>query len=102
MAVNLQRVREHLRTCELESLFIEELGWDKPAGGPLTIPVDGDTFTLTPVADKRGFTVFLCVNAHGSIPPRATRMRLDKETRKHRHEHMIVYTDARRQTQVWQ
>jgi len=103
MPVSQPRVREYLRACDFRSLFIEELGWDNPSDPPLPIPLEEESFTLRPIAEKRGFSVFLCSPcADGSVPPRALRMRIDKETRKLRHEHMIVYTDESRENQIWQ
>jgi hypothetical protein len=59
MTINTARARHYLKNFKLEELFIEELGWDRHAA-ELHIPVDGHTYALRAVAEKRGAQVFVC------------------------------------------
>jgi hypothetical protein len=102
MPLNLNTVRQYLRDFEFKKLFIEELGWDHYKAR-LDIAVEGQTFILNAVAQKRGFQVFVCESESSSqIPDHATRRKIDKELTKSAHEHLIVYIDTPKTTQLWQ
>ncbi len=102
MTANLARIRLCLQQFHFRTLFLQELGWDRPAGG-LTVVVDGRTFGLQAVAEKRGFQVFAyTADDDGGLPEYATRCKIERQAAKLAHEHLIVYTDAARTTQKWQ
>ena len=65
---------------------------------------DESEYILTTIAQKRGMAVFLCpARTDGSIPDYAIRRKIQREVAKSVHEHLIIYTDAQRQTtQIWQ
>lgn len=48
MPIDAARVRGYLKAFDFRSLFIEELGWDRPNGGALEIEVEGRRFRLEP------------------------------------------------------
>jgi hypothetical protein len=83
---------------DLSRLFVEELGWDRHAGS-LEVLVDGRPFSLDPVAHKRGLAVYCCP---GQIPDYLTRRRIERQVAKSIHEHLIIYTDEGKSTQIWQ
>jgi methylase of polypeptide subunit release factors len=96
------RVRHYLQHFELEKLFIEELGWDRHAA-TLEIPIDSHVYTLRGFAEKRGVQIFLCMpDGEGEIPDYATRRKIEKKATKAAYEHLIIYIDRSRTTQVWQ
>jgi hypothetical protein len=100
---NMDRIRCAIRDFDFSALFIEELGWDRFRGAPLTVMIGGESFTLRPVAQKRDVAVLRCdPNAEGGVPDNATRKKIDAEVRRQYHEHLIIYTDAGRTQQVWQ
>jgi hypothetical protein len=102
MVVDATRLRQNLREFDFTNLFIEELGWDRLRVRPHEIPVDGTAYTLTPVAEKRGFQVFTCSpGPEGEIPDRPTRMRIERELTRLAFEHLIVFVDAGRAMQRW-
>ena len=113
MTLSIPRVRHYLRECNLEKLFIEELGWDRYYA-QLAVPVDGRTYTLSAIAEKRGVQIFQCqpdaagsigatVSAQGeALPDYATRRKLETQVTKSAYEHLIVFVDAARTTQIWQ
>jgi len=96
------RVREYVKSVNFTKLFIEELGWDRHTNR-LDIPVDGQVFNLTAVAQKKGMVAFSCEpRADGEIPDHATRRKIERQVSKSVHEHFILYLDKDRTTQIWQ
>ena len=102
MTIDISRIRQYLKTFDLQPLFIEELGWDHHSAEYEAL-VDGQTFTLTAIAEKRGMTAFRCASLEdGTIPDYPTRRKIERQTTQWVHEHIIVYTDTDQTTQVWQ
>ena len=97
MAIDSQRARALLKECNLTGLFREELGWDNHHG-KLAVPVDGTTHVLHAIAEKRGLAVYHC----SSIPDYATRRKIERNVAKSVREHMIVFSDAAKTSQIWQ
>lgn len=96
------RARRYLKDFDLRTLFIEELGWDRHRQ-ELSVPVDGEEHRLHAVAHKCGLVAFLCApTGAGAIPPYATRRRIETQVAQAVNQHLIVYTDADHQQQVWQ
>ena len=82
MTLSMPRIRHYLRECNLAKLFIEELGWDHHSA-QLTVAVDGHTYTLSAIAEKRGVQIFECqTDAASSIPGYATRRKLETQITK--------------------
>ena len=102
MTLSVPRVRHHLKNFELEKLFIEELGWDRYSS-VFDVPIDGNSFTLRAVAQKRGAQIFECrSDAAGKIPDHNLRRKIERQITKCAYEHLIIFTDAARTTQIWQ
>jgi hypothetical protein len=96
------RVREYVKSFNFTKLFIEELGWDRHTNR-LDIPVDGQVFKLAAVAQKKGMVAFNCDSgADGQPPDHATRRKIERQVSKSVHEHLILYLDKDRTTQIWQ
>lgn len=95
-------VRRHLKQFDLRRLFIEELGWDNHQS-EVEVPLDDGTCVLHAIAEKRGMVAFeACVVPDGGVPDYATRRSIERSVAKVAHEHLIIYTDAAKTTQVWQ
>ncbi len=94
---------DHLKHFRFTELF-NELGWDLPAQQqPYIVAVGDDTFSLDVVADKRSVQVLQCrPDAAGRIPDYATRQKIERKVTAEVREHLIVFTDAAKTTQVWQ
>jgi Eco57I restriction-modification methylase len=102
MTFSVPRVRHYLREFALEKLFIEELGWDRHSGR-LTVQVDGYTYTLHALAEKRGVQIFQCQpDARGNIPDYTSRRKIEKQVTKSAYEHLLIYIDTAKTLQVWQ
>ena len=100
MAFNTEQVRQAIQNFDFDRLFLEELGWDNPPGWTVPIEVDDRVYELLPVAEKAGMVAY--VHRAGRIPPRATRMRIDRKLAKVAYEHLIVFRDSSKARQVWQ
>lgn len=93
MTVDSAATRELLRRGDLRGLF-NDLGWDHFRTN-LTFSVDGTTYELRGLAEKRGVQVFQCVPAlDGQIPQREIRTKIDTLLRQSAHEHLLIFTNA--------
>jgi len=102
MSINKARVQELLQRFEFKRLFIEEIGWDNH-DAVHAVEVDGTTYILEAVAEKRGVQIFACKpNSAGEMPDYNTRMKIDTKLRKIAHEHLIIYYNAEKTQQRWQ
>src|SRR5450759_5678558 len=100
---NRQKIRQCLRDFNFKTLFVEELGWDIFNEHHLMIPVDGTTYVLRPLVEKRGVKVFVCdPDAESRIPTDSVLRKIEREVTRHAYEHFIIYVDAAREHQVWQ
>lgn len=101
MSIDHARFHKLLSDFKLEALF-NELGWDHPTLKSQTITVNGDSFTLSQVANKRGVAVLRCSpDAHGNIPARTVLLKIEREAAKIAHEHLLVFADAAQSTLTW-
>ena len=102
MQINRDEIRQLLRNFELETLFIEELGWERHTQS-INITIDEIEYLLTAIAHKRGMVVFLCAaTPDGTIPDRQIRHKIQRAVARSVHEHLIIFTDADTTTQIWQ
>lgn len=97
MKINIAAVRKCLKMFDFKTLFREHLGWDNYQA-QIDIFVDGKTFHLTALAQKRGFVAFY----YPSIPDRPTRLKIDHQITKSAREHFVIYTDQPNGRQIWQ
>ena len=102
MQHKIDQTRNYLQESEFESLFVEELGWEYHTQ-ELPVKVEHTDYTLTAIAEKRGMVVFLCAATQNApLPNYATRREIQRQVAKSVHEHVIIYTDAAKTTQLWQ
>ena len=102
MRISRDRVSQFLKDFEFETLFVEELGWDRHSQA-LPIRVNETEYSLTGVAEKRGMVVFYySAPSEDNIPSYAIRRKIEREVAKSVHEHLIIYTDRSNTTQIWQ
>ncbi|GHV41199.1 hypothetical protein FACS1894187_22770 [Synergistales bacterium] len=101
-AINPKKFQELLDKFDLVRLFIEELGWDNAVLKPQKITVDGEDFTLTPLAQKRGVAIFRCSpDREGKVPHRTVTLALEKEALKIAHEHLLIFADKEESILTW-
>jgi hypothetical protein len=103
MTLSVARLRHYLQDFQLEKLFIEELGWDRYSGQVPPVTVDGRTYLLRGLAQKRGVQIFLCdPDGDGRMPDHGTRRKIEKQVTKSAYEHLIVFVDGAHTVQIWQ
>lgn len=102
MPLDRKRCRPLLQSFDFRNLFIEELGWDTHKA-TLDIPLKDGGARLVSISHKRGFVAWNCATpVGGKFPDSATRRRIEREATKAAHEHLIIFTDAKKTRQVWQ
>ena len=102
MALSIAEGRNLLTAYEFKTLFIEKLGWNRYKA-KLEISVDGETFTLLAISEKCGMAAFVCdPGADGRIPDYPMRRKIERQVAKSVHEHLVIFTDKKRSTQIWQ
>lgn len=84
-----------------EHLFIECLGWDR-IRSTVTASHCGAALELTGIAQKRGFTVFLCPAHRTVLANRRLLREIQRQLRKTHHEHILIYYCETPRKQVWQ
>jgi hypothetical protein len=102
MALDFQRARPLLQSGNLAKLFVEELGWE-PCRNKLSLRAGEKDFHLAAIAEKKGFTAWLCASADGSLPDHTTRLKLDRALTQTSFEHLIVFAthDYAQQSWMW-
>ena len=102
MSMNIRRAHEQLARGNLLALFVEDLGWDRHTA-KLRVSLEGSTFELHALAQKRGMVAFQCPTPPGQRPPDyRQRRRIEQQVAQSALEHLIVFTDATSETQIWQ
>ena len=103
MQTDTEMLREHLQGFDFRGLMVEGLGWDHHYGESSSVLVDGTEYSLSPVAEKRGFVIYECApDEEGEIPSYPLRRKIANQVSKQSFEHMIVFVDIERSKQVWQ
>ena len=101
MTLNRDRVKQHLKNCDLQTLFIEELGWDH-GGSDIAVTVADETYALEAIAHKRGMVAYQYVaDSARALPDYPTRQKIERDVGKTVREHLIIYADADAQYWHW-
>ena len=103
MPVSIEELRPHLHDFDFRSLFVEGLGWDNYITKPFGVQVNERDYKLTPIAEKAGFAVYECDSSvDNNLPQYPVRRKIENQVAKRTFEHLIIFTDPGRKTQVWQ
>ena len=103
MPASYTNIQRRLKAFDFKGLFTQELMWNSYPTRELSIPIDSSTYTLTPVAEQRGMAVYVCVPPSGvPFPNYATRRKIDTQVAKSSREHVVIFHDTARTTQIWQ
>ena len=95
-------IRSHLERCDLQTLFINELGWDH-GGADTDAAVGSRMFALHAIAHKRGMVAYQCVaTSDDAFPDHPTRQKIERIVAKTVREHLIVYATHDLNSQCWQ
>jgi len=102
MPLDVARTRQLLKNFDFDILFIQELGWDHH-DQHIDITLDGETYALAAIAEKRGMVAFeYTTRSRLSLPDYQTRRKIERQLTKAVHEHLIIFVDKDRTTQIWQ
>lgn len=101
MIIDIATLRPFLKQFEFKKLF-NQLGWNK-FDQALSLEVNGHSYHLQGVAEQRGVQIFVCSpDAAGKIPEHGLRRKIDVELSKLAQEHLLIFADMKKTTQVWQ
>lgn len=102
MQINRQRIKNCLDIADFKTLFIEELGWDKPPSNE-TVKINENDITLKAIAEKRGLVAFLVEESEiiGKLD-NSLRRKIDNALGKYVHEHLIIFLSKDKTRQQWQ
>lgn len=102
MALNTPQIRSFIQNAHFNELFLA-LGWDNASNQPVRVTLKDQGFLFTPVKQKRGFVIFLHeAQSPDAIPDRATGLKIENKITQVAAEHLIIFTDKARTTQIWQ
>jgi hypothetical protein len=82
---------------DFRSLFVEELGWDRPTLKPFVAEVDEQRFELTEVAGFSGIRVWVC----NALPDQRVQRAIDAQVRKISEARLLIFTDGTSQEWRW-
>ena len=80
-----------------DTLFIEELGWDRPVSTSIPFNIGNEIYELIPVASYRGIQVWACA----SIPNARVQREIDKSISAVSAERLIIFYDKAQQNWRW-
>ena len=96
MKIQPEATRELLQQFDFKTLFREQLGWDNHSG-ELPVQLDGTEYRLSAIAEKRGFTAYLC----NELPESTARLKIYRRASKATYELIIIFADRTAGSQVW-
>ena len=103
MPVAIEELRPHLQAFDFQRLFVEGLGWDHYQAQPVVVQANDREYSLTPIAEKIGFVVYQCApDQDGAVPSYPVRRKIESQVAKRAFEHLVIFIDDRRATQIWQ
>ena len=99
--LNAQRAREILQSFDFQRLFVEELGWSKPADTKRRPWIaKGQTLSGREIAGLGGVVVLELTAEDGAIPEAKARLDVHREVAKAYHEHVLIFVNRDRTQSV--
>ena len=95
----MSRIHDLLDRQDFETLFLEELGWDRVTD-PDSMAVSDEELVgsqLKPIVDKRGVRIWHCT----CIPESRIRQRLDREAAKRSAERLLIFANDDEHLWLW-
>lgn len=100
--LNVNRTRDLLQDFDFQTLFIEELGWEKPRSAAVTLwNAAGRELQGREIASLAGVTVIELIAADGEIPDSKARLAAWREVAKVHHENLLIFLDTKRTQSLW-
>src|SRR6266498_5720496 len=88
MPVNLARLRTTLQAFDWKPMFVEVLKWSRATERPWSATINGQGYTLTPVAQMADMHVYVCTSDSGVLPIQAIRRQVENQVKERRFEHI--------------
>ena len=85
--LNLKKTRDLIQSFDLNSLFINELGWNNPSSNPITI----NESQANPIAELGGITVFKITSEN--FPNSQQRADIHQKISTIHHENLLIFLD---------
>ncbi|MBM4089145.1 MAG: ATP-binding protein [Planctomycetes bacterium] len=102
MPIHFERTRDCLKEFDFQRLFVQELGWSRPARKtPVDLAVKESRFACRHVAELSGAVVLELERHDGTIPDAKTRAAVHKEVAKQHHENLLIFVDHERTQSLW-
>src|SRR6476620_9943712 len=102
MPVNLARLRSTVQSFDWKLMFIDVLKWSRTAERPWAATVDGQEYTLTPVAQMADMHVYISTSESGLMPIQAIRRQIENRVKERRFEHIIIFEDGAHKEAIYQ
>ena len=101
MFIDRKDFEKRVKNFQFKELF-NELGWDSVRKTEL-VSVNDQVYQVEAVAEKRDFLILHCSPQNGGkIPDASGRKKIDRDLTKRYFEHLIIFSDDRRDRQIWQ
>ncbi len=101
MSISKASFARYIKQFEFRELF-NDMGWNNDRTN-LPIIVDNMAYSLRCMAEKSGFRILTCVPADGApMPDNSIRKKIENKVAKHFLEHLIIFHDADKSSQIWQ
>jgi len=101
MSIPRTNFEGYIKQFKFRELF-NELGWDYVVKRE-SVAINEEIYEFEAVAQKRDFLIFICTRQNnGKIPDSATRKKIDRGITKRYFEHLIIFIDSYKNTQIWQ
>jgi hypothetical protein len=102
MPFDFESTRDCLKEFNFQRLFIEELGWSRPARRTsMNVAVKDEHFAGHHIAELAGAIVLEVESHDGSIPDAKSRAAVHKEVERVHHENLLIFVDRQRTQSLW-
>jgi hypothetical protein len=97
--VSQRWISDYVDAGDFTGLFVEELGWERPARGGrrVTVEADDQPLQLHEAATFRGVSVWTC----GAVPSGKAQREVDRQLRKESAERIVIFHDLDHQMWRW-
>jgi hypothetical protein len=102
MPVNLARLRSTVQSFDWKPMFTKVLKWNNTTERPWSTTIDGQKYTLTPVAQMADMHVYVSTSASGLMPIQAIRRQIENQVKQRRFEHIIIFEDGAHEEAIYQ
>ena len=97
MLTDIKNLQEKIDAKQFSSLFIEELGWDKPNAKSIQVHCDGDEFVVEPVSNYKGIQVWKCQ----ALPSARVQREIDRHISNVSAERLVIFFNEENQNWRW-